>query len=61
MTHKLATAYNTIGILYGREEPGKTIIFCFDTKIMLIIKTELNKRQVRLNWQSHGFVDSRRH
>lgn len=23
MTHKLATAYNTIGILYGREEPGK--------------------------------------
>lgn len=25
MTHKLATAYNTIGILYGREEPGKLI------------------------------------
>ncbi len=26
MTHKLATAYNTIGILYGREEPGKLIL-----------------------------------
>jgi hypothetical protein len=35
MTHKLATAYNTIGILYGREEPGKII---FDTIILLIIQ-----------------------
>jgi hypothetical protein len=38
MTHKLATAYNTIGILYGREEPGKLI---FDTIILLIIQNHL--------------------
>ncbi|XP_046440416.1 glutamate carboxypeptidase 2-like [Daphnia pulex] len=26
MTHKLATAYNTIGILYGREEPDRYVL-----------------------------------
>lgn len=33
MTQKLATAYNTIGILYGREEPGKINSLVWDDRI----------------------------